>query len=353
MKQKSKILWNRSLKSFGQQKMLTSGLALFLSVVLISIAQLAWAQSNFGNGLIEKEVLFLKWGTEDSQVGLSKTVENSGLIAQEHKIQAEIDYKYPRGFQIDEDANVYIIDSVNRRVQVFDKDGNFLKSVPSEKLGVVAIEEDGDIYLSEHSKDYKTSYIKRISKEGKQTQFTFPIGWHVSGNKFVDKNGKVLSVIADKKNVGIANVPIKLIRGEDFEYGLGGKKNFKIKVSKINDRLQVLQKKADYSDISLPVIQKKGFPNIEVLGADNDGNIYLFYDYYEKHVPGDPEHLGGTVEEDVYVYSLTGTLKNKIPLPINVFSRDYDSPPILRSNGDLYHMWISKDGVHIYKWSSK
>jgi hypothetical protein len=257
--------------------------------------QFSYCQSNSPISFTKKEILFSKWGSANNEVGFSKNVIEEVRVSDGLKTE-RIVYQYPKDFGFDNDGNIYVNDKVNHRIQHFNEDGNFLKSNSNEKLG----------------------------------------------NEVIGKN-------VTETEISQVSSPLRLVRNKDFEYQLGAGE-IKIKMSRINDLLSSLNKKTDYSDLSLPVIEKKGLPEIEVLGADNDGNIYLFYQYYLKHMRGNPEQPECTVEEDVYIYSPAGVLKNTIPLQMNAFSKDFDNPLKLKANGDLYDMWVSKEGIHVYKW---
>lgn len=320
----------------------------------------SFAGANEQTGYKKEEVLFLKWGSGNNEVGFSKKIISEEEIKEGHKIPADIQINVPTGFGIDGQENFYIEDPVNNRIQVFSKAGIFLRSIPGENLKVKGMQvgEDGDIYLKEHSKDFKTFYAVRISKGNNRKRYKATANWHITKNKIYDSNEKLILTMEDKQeNVGKSIRPLFLIRNIDFEYQPGARE-IRIKILKINEHLKSLKKNNKFNDLNIPVVRKKNlsydYANIDVLGVDDDGSIYLKYSFYRKHVLMNPNYPSGVQEEDVYIYSPKGVMRGEIPLPLNQYGNGSAFSAVkLLPEGDVYHMWVSKDGVRIYKWVNK
>lgn len=84
--------------------------------------------------------------------------ENSGkYIRQIGGVNAPGQFRYPEGTATDTDGNVYVVDSYNDRIQVFDMHGHFLRQFGSAGTGPgdltnphdIAVDRDGNAYVSD------------------------------------------------------------------------------------------------------------------------------------------------------------------------------------------------------------
>lgn len=78
-------------------------------------------------------------------------------------------YIGPNGLSLDNDDNIYVSDTINNRIQIFDKNGRFLKKITNEDVnGVftqlmdIKIDSDGNIYVT----DAGSYYILKLNKNG-------------------------------------------------------------------------------------------------------------------------------------------------------------------------------------------
>ena len=108
----------------------------------------------------------------------------------------------PRKLAVDESGNVYVVDSENHRVQVFDSNGIYLRQWGSEGSGEgefkspsgLALDESGNVYITELGNhrvqvfDSQGGFLRKWGSEGSDDgQFNSPNGIEVdrSGNVYV------------------------------------------------------------------------------------------------------------------------------------------------------------------------
>jgi hypothetical protein len=97
-------------------------------------------------------------------------------------------------------------------------------------------------------------------------------------------------------------------------------------------------------DIVIPKVETGLKLGYTPLGLGRDNFIYLNFAFIGEEY---------WQSEGVNVYDLNGSLVATISLDINQLDQDYAYPDVqLSPSGYLYQMWVSKNGVHIYKWSN-
>lgn len=123
------------------------------------------------------------------------------------------EFRAPNGVTADKDGNIYVVDTGNSRVQVFNKDGKFLRIINGAKDGKgssifvnprgIGIDTKGRIYVANNL----TNFVVALDKDGKKlfefggngsanTQFALPNGL------YVDENDQIL--ITDTINQRVA-----------------------------------------------------------------------------------------------------------------------------------------------------
>ncbi len=88
----------------------------------------------------------------------------------EQAIGSPAELQNPTGIAVDEDGNIYVADTANHRIQVFDRRGNLQQTIGSYGKGEgqfdeprgVAVDEDGNIYVA----DTWNARIVKLSPEG-------------------------------------------------------------------------------------------------------------------------------------------------------------------------------------------
>lgn len=81
------------------------------------------------------------------------------------------EFNRPTFLTVDKDGNIYVVDSMNARVQIFDKDGNFIRMFGERGTSIgtfanprgIAVDSDGNIYVA----DTLLSAIQIFDKKGR------------------------------------------------------------------------------------------------------------------------------------------------------------------------------------------
>ncbi len=100
-----------------------------------------------------------------------KFLRKIGTPGKKHTLTAPGTFSLPEGVAVDADSNVYITDTFNNRVEVFDADGNFVSTFGKngdgpghfERPKGIAIDCDGHIWVADAAQDR----VKVFDKEGR------------------------------------------------------------------------------------------------------------------------------------------------------------------------------------------
>src|SRR4029077_3043811 len=95
-------------------------------------------------------------------------------------------FRFPEGVTCDKEGRIYVADSGNNRVQVFDAGGKFIKSLPVPEPYAVAVHKgNGAIYVA--SFEYKLAQLivtkfKSLSDSGTPVRWIYEVGWPTNPN---------------------------------------------------------------------------------------------------------------------------------------------------------------------------
>jgi len=306
----------------------------FLVLLLAVFARSAFSRSNSINGYVKKEILFLKWGSGDYEIGLKAI--NHG----------------PTAMAVDKNENIYITDPWNKRIQVFSIKGKLLKSEPLDAIGPpVDVDDDGDIFTTYSTDGNRTRKLLLIKKNGERIKGTQGFGT-IRDNKLYDYHGK--HFFSFDSSVGkFTNTKFNepLFFKEDMEKSInengGGNGFLIIKTEKIKNAIQKYGKTVSADSVKIPIVMKKHYwPDWRVLGFDNTGNVYFAIDY--SRLGGD-EHI----DPKIQIYSINGNLEMEIPLDIDFCLGGWIDPDFLKVDalGNIYQLHNTESGVYVYKWS--
>jgi len=90
-----------------------------------------------------------------------KLIRKMGTAGKNHTLTSPGDFAKPTGLAVDKDGNLYVCDTLNNRIEVFDADGNFIQTYGKNGDGPgyfarpkgVAIDGDGHIWVADGMQD--------------------------------------------------------------------------------------------------------------------------------------------------------------------------------------------------------
>jgi sugar lactone lactonase YvrE len=199
--------------------------------------------------------------------------------------KADGQFNGPSQMAIDNNQNIYIVDSQNHRVQVFNSEGNFIRkfgsygftngelSFPQD----IAVDVNGDCYVLNNNGvavfNNQGVFLRRFSVEGYggiavDENYVYVAGSGHQGIQRLDKNGVFLELIIQQ-----GTEPGKIDGPKDFIIDEVG--NLYI-TEVISSRVQVF----DNNGISLQVIGQPGYSDGEFIvpqgiARDDQGRIYV------------------------------------------------------------------------------
>ena len=131
-----------------------------------------------------------------------KPIRKIGTTGHKHELTTPGDFAKPSGVAVDKDGNLYVADTLNNRIEIFDPDGNFISAFGKNGDGPgyfarpkgVAIDSDGHVWVADGVQDR----VQVFTKEG---QLLIAFGGHglLPGqfqglvNVAIDKNDRVFT----------------------------------------------------------------------------------------------------------------------------------------------------------------
>lgn len=119
-----------------------------------------------------------------------------------HELTTPGDFSRPTNAAVDEDGNVYVSDTFNDRVEIFDADGNFIREFGKAGDGPgyftrpkgIAVDRDGHIWVADAMQDR----VQVFSPEGKLLIWIgnhglLPGQFSMVGGVFIDKQNRVIT----------------------------------------------------------------------------------------------------------------------------------------------------------------
>lgn len=167
-----------------------------------------------------------------------KLLRKIGTTGKEHTLTTPGDFSKPTNVAVDKDGNVFVVDTLNDRVEVFDADGNFIRTFGKNGDGAgdfarpkgIAIDSDGHVWVS----DAMLNRLQAFTPEG---QILLGLGgFGIMPAQFQAMTG----VAFDQKNNRIFTAEQLLGRVQMFRYF----SNAEAKVE-LEARNAALKKKAD------------------------------------------------------------------------------------------------------------
>ncbi|MFH0975476.1 MAG: hypothetical protein V1874_06800 [Spirochaetota bacterium] len=249
----------------------------------------------------------------DKNLKLIKSLGSSG--------KADGNFHGPKGLCLDEDGNIYVVDSGNNRVQKFDKDGNFILKFgePGEYEGQldnpsnIFVRKD-NVYVTDTGNkrianfDDSGNFVKNITPGG----ISIPRGIRIYNNNLVISDEKAGLIFYSPENGAISK----------FESWDNGKKSFSKLVSSYIDRDGVMYC-LDYNQENIFVFSplQSVYTNLEIEVTSVEADKYpvvAFYLNVRKRGGGPVYNLDRTnfkiLEDNVSMSNIySDYLKNEHP----------------------------------------
>jgi len=127
-----------------------------------------------------------------------KLLRRIGTAGKKHELTTAGDFSLPSGVALDKEGNVYVTDTMNSRIEIFDADGNFVSQFGKNCDGQgctpkpkgIAIDSDGHIWVADPMLDV----LQVFSREGQLLAY---LGGHGS---LPGQFSSLVGVTIDKKN---------------------------------------------------------------------------------------------------------------------------------------------------------
>jgi sugar lactone lactonase YvrE len=108
-----------------------------------------------------------------------KLLRQIGTTGHNHELTTPGDFAKPTGVAVDQDGNLYVCDTMNNRIEIFDADGKFVSTFGKAGDGPgyfarpkgVAIDSDGHIWVADGQQD-------RVQVFNKEAQLLITFGGH-------------------------------------------------------------------------------------------------------------------------------------------------------------------------------
>jgi sugar lactone lactonase YvrE len=145
-----------------------------------------------------------------------KLLRKIGTTGHNHELTTPGDFSKPTGLAVDAEGNLYVCDTMNNRIEIFDADGVFIRAYGKNgdappnfaRPKGVAIDSDGHIWVADGVQD-------RVSVFNKDWQLLISIGGH---GLLPGQFSGLMNVASDNKNNRIYTTEIYPGRMQGFRY---------------------------------------------------------------------------------------------------------------------------------------
>src|SRR5271169_6011632 len=145
-----------------------------------------------------------------------KLLRKMGTTGKNHELTTPGDFAKPTGVAVDADGNLYVCDTLNNRIEIFDADGQFIKTFGKSGDGPgyfarpkgVAIDVDGNIWVADGLQD-------RVQVFNQENQLLITFGGH---GLLPGQFQALVNVISDNKRNRIFTTEIFPGRAQEFQY---------------------------------------------------------------------------------------------------------------------------------------
>ncbi len=312
---------------------------LFSSILSAEISggKITLSGKKFGEYSDNSVIINALWGTNLGEFGNDLTSAPQGPIS----------------FAVDKNENIYVLDQINKRVQQFDKSGNYVSmfTIDSQFVCDIDLDDKSNVYLLDGWVKKEVYKYDSVGKLLMTYQINPQIEWITQlfvrdGNIYVEVERENLYLIGntdtvvDKLKHFDNPLPGRIMKGPVKDKYLSAKHDNKNQITIKNiDRGKKILGEVNLG-MDRPVSQ------IISLDSDANGNVYLTHRLMT-------EANDGTIIDDqleMVVVSPTSKYLGKVQMPMKIFTDQFKIVTVSDS-GNIYQMQTSEDGVKIIKWN--
>ena len=319
--------------------------ATLLTIIFVSVFFAGYLFAAGGRTYVPQVLISCKWGTGPGEFGLleGKEVEPLGPVT----------------FTLDNTGNIYILDSVNGRVEKFAPDGTYVGEIGRKLYGSsMCVSKDGKLYLlgGNSLKEYSPfGKLKKVLPLAKAMNLIEGYGQSV----FFDQDGNLSIKNIDQRVYKIASMQNKTGRGMTSNGSLRAlsksqqmaSKRLGMPGSRTGLRFVVKWRSPHRASVEVLAKGNRSGKGIELTTSDNLGSVLFLkqdgqgsiYVEVERITADDYVHL------EVLKYDVEGFLLAKIELPNDYYTTCYKKVDV-DSAGNVYQLLTLKRGVQVIKW---
>jgi hypothetical protein len=278
---------------------------------------------------VSQEIVRASWGGDPGEFGLLEQAEGVG----------------PQSLCLDSQGNIFVLDLVHRRVQVFSPQGNFQRQTSFDIMAHdLCLNQDGELFLLAPYHGLVDTYDPRGHRLARlfiSPQIQLIDGIRTAENRVVLRTaGQVEHALTGTK--GPLSPEAQL---EAVQPGMSGPDpSMRYRTEWVDDHLGLVQLlDGNGQEIQeIRVVTREVLASLIFVGADGAGNIYL-----RAEILG-PE---ATAQQKIFKYDPQGSIQAEFALPTSDFTFIYRNLHLTR-NGDVFQLLTGPDGVRVLRWQA-
>jgi hypothetical protein len=284
-----------------------------------------------------------------------KTPWGSGPTELNHNIPQEASPEGPMSFAVDDSGRIFVLDQVNKRIQVYSSAGKHIKTIPLPGLTFsdIDIGESGNLFLLDQWRhravlliDDKGTVLKSVELAGKGIAEMGCI-WGMHSRRdglWVNCSGNLVR-ICDASGERDAERP--MVRGLFSRDGSSLLRARKIgDITAVVKRNRVGRSGTDtytlYFDIPIFCIT--------VVDTDMNGNIYLWVELLEESSGKGPPYSIEDSHGIVLVLDSTGREKRRMYMPVSSGAEEVVRSIRMTPDGTVYQLVLGEEGATMWRY---
>ena len=283
-----------------------------------------------------------------------KTPWGSGPTQINHDIPQEASPEGPMSFAVD-DSGIFVLDQVNKRVQVYSIDGKHIKTIPLPGLTFsdIDIGPSGNLFLLDQWRhravlliDGRGTVLKKVKLAGKGITEMGCI-WGMYSRRdglWVECSGNLVRICDASGEVDPERPMVRGIFSRDGKYLLRARKIGDITAVVKRNRFgrSGIDTYTVYFDI--PIY------GTTVVDTDRNGNIYLWVSLLEESSGGPPYSIEDS-HEIVLVLDNRGKEKRRIYMPVSTKAEHVVRSIRVTAEGAIYQLVLEDEGATMWRYS--